>query len=210
MEILHDMSMSDPLVRTATILLQAWRGGDRAALDRLLPIVYDELSGLAGYALRSEQAGHTLQTRALVHEVYVRLVDADVDWRDRAHFMAVAARTMRRVLVDHARARRRHTRGGDPVRLELEDGPVPVHPSSVDILDLSEALDRPAAFDARKSEIVELHYFGGLSYDETAEAVGLSAATVDGELRLAKAWLRHSLGGGSEAPGSASGAPFGQ
>ncbi|MDP1571231.1 MAG: ECF-type sigma factor [Vicinamibacterales bacterium] len=194
--------MSELPAHTATFLLRAWRGGDRAALDRLLPIVYDELSSLARHAMRAERAGHTLQTRALVHEVYVRLVDANVDWQDRAHFMAVASRTMRRVLVDHARARRRHKRGGDAVHLELDDVAVPIQPPSVDILALSDALDELAAFDARKSEIVELHYFGGLSYDETAEAVGLSAATVDRELRLAKAWLRDTLSGGA-GPASA-------
>lgn len=198
---LESQRMSDSPARTATFLLQAWRGGDRAALDRLLPIVYDELASLAHHALRGERASHTLQTRALVHEVYVRLVDADIAWQDRAHFLAVAARTMRRVLVDHARARRRHKRGGDAVRLDIDDAIVPVAPPSIDLLDLSDALDRLAAFDARKSEIVELHYFGGLSYDETAEAVGLSAATIDRELRLAKAWLRHELGAGAGAGG---------
>lgn len=189
--------MADPAARTATYLLRAWRGGDRAALDRLLPLVYDELAGLAHQALHRERVGHTLQTRALVHEVYVRLVDADVAWQDRAHFLAVAARTMRRVLVDHARARRRQKRGGGAVRVDLDAAALPVDPPEADILDLNDALERLAAFDARKSAIVELHYFGGLSYDETAEAVGVSAATVDRELRLAKAWLRHELTSGA-------------
>ena len=106
--------------RPATVLLQAWRGGDRDALDRLLPVVYDELSGLARHALRGERTDHTLQTRALVHEAYIRLVDADIPFQDRAHFLAVAARTMRRILVDHARARRRDKRGGGAGRVDLD------------------------------------------------------------------------------------------
>jgi RNA polymerase sigma factor (TIGR02999 family) len=181
--------------RTATVLLLAWRGGDRAALDQLLPVVYDELAGLAHRALRSERSDHTLQTRALVHEAYLRLVDADISFQDRAHFMAVAARTMRRILVDHARARRRDKRGGEAVRIGIDKVDLPAPGHTIDILDLHEALERLAAFDARKSAIVELHFFGGLSYEETAEAVGVSAATVDRELRLAKAWLRVELGG---------------
>ena len=180
--------------RTATVLLLAWRGGDRAALDQLLPVVYGELAGLAHRALRSERSDHTLQTRALVHEAYLRLVDADISFQDRAHFMAVAARTMRRILVDHARARRRDKRGGDAVRIDMDKVELPAPGQGLDILDLHEALERLATFDARKSAIVELHFFGGLSYDETAEAVGVSAATVDRELRLAKAWLRVELG----------------
>ena len=185
--------------RTATVLLLAWRGGDRAALDQLLPVVYGELAGLAHRALRSERSDHTLQTRALVHEAYLRLVDADISFQDRAHFMAVAARTMRRILVDHARARRRDKRGGDAVRIDMDKVELPAPGQGLDILDLHEALERLATFDARKSAIVELHFFGGLSYDETAEAVGVSAATVDRELRLAKAWLRVELG---DAPAS--------
>lgn len=180
--------------RTATLLLQAWCGGDRAALDRLLPVVYDELSGLAHRALRSERPDHTLQTRALVHEAYLRLLDADVTFQNRAHFMAIAARTMRRILVDHARARLRDKRGGGAPRVALHDVDLPTPQQHMDVLDLHDALDRLAAFDARKASIVELHFFGGLSYDETAEAVGVSAATVDRELRLAKAWLRVDLG----------------
>ena len=172
--------------RTTTVLLQAWRGGDRDALDRLLPVVYDELSGLARRALHGERSGHTLQTRALVHEAYLRLVDADISFHDRAHFIAIAARTMRRVLVDHARARRREKRGGGAVRLDLDKVDLPAPDEGLDILDLHEALERLA--------IVELHFFGGMSYDETAEAVGVSAATVDRELRLAKAWLKVELG----------------
>ncbi|MGE0461911.1 MAG: sigma-70 family RNA polymerase sigma factor [Vicinamibacterales bacterium] len=179
---------------TATMLLLAWRGGDRAALDQLLPVVYEELGGLARRALRGERPEHTLQTRALVHEAYLRLVDADISFQDRAHFMAVAARTMRRILVDHARARRRDKRGGDAIRIDLDKVDLPAPDRRLDILELHEALERLATFDSRKSAIVELHFFGGLSYDETAEAVGVSPATVDRELRMAKAWLRVELG----------------
>ena len=131
--------------RTATVLLQAWRGGDRDALDRLLPVVYDELSGLAQRALHGERPDHTLQTRALVHEAYLRLVDADISFQDRAHFMAVAARTMRRVLVDHARARRRDKRGGGAVRIDLDKVSLPAPDGNLDLLDLHDALERLAA-----------------------------------------------------------------
>lgn len=178
---------------SATILLHAWRGGEATALDRLLPLVYDELARIARGALRSERADHTLQTRALVHEAYLRLIDADVSWQDKAHFMAVAARTMRRVLVDHARSRRRQKRGGGAVKVELEDVAAIVTGPTVDVLDLHDALEDLAKFDPRKAEIVELHFFGGLSYDETAEAMGVSAATVDRELRSAKAYLRTQM-----------------
>ena len=178
---------------SATILLHAWRGGEATALDRLLPLVYDELARIARGALRSERADHTLQTKALVHEAYIRLIDADVSWQDKAHFMAVAARTMRRVLVDHARSRRRQKRGGGAVKVELEDVAATIAAPSVDVLDLHDVLERLAAFDPRQASIVELHFFGGLNYDETAEAVGVSAATVDRDLRNAKAWMRHEL-----------------
>lgn len=187
--------MASPVSPSATQLLQAWRGGDRGALDRLLPLVYDELSRLAHHALGGERAGHTLQTRGLVHEVYLRLVDADLSFHDRAHFMAIAARTMRRVLVDHARAQKRQKRGGGAARVDLDSLPLAVDPPSLDLLALNSALERLASFDQRKSDIVELHFFGGLSYDETAAAIGISPATVDRELRLAKAWLRQDLQG---------------
>jgi RNA polymerase sigma factor (TIGR02999 family) len=183
--------------RTATMLLLAWRGGDRAALDRLLPVVYDALAGLAHRALRSERADHTLQTRALVHEAYLRLVDADISFQDRAHFMA-SRRAPCAASWWTTPARRRDTRRRRHPRRHRQGGSPGARPT-LDILDLHEALERLATFDQRKSAIVELHFFGGLSYDETAEAVGVSAATVDRELRLAKAWLRVELG---DAPAS--------
>ena len=187
--------MPSPDRQSATRLLQAWRGGDRAALDRLLPVVYDELAGIAHHALRAERVDHTLQTRGLVHEAYIRLVDADIPFQDRAHFMAIAARTMRRVLVDYARSRVRQKRGGGAMRVDLDRVEVPVPGDRLGLLQLHDALDRLATFDPRKAEIVELHFFGGLTYDETAAAVGLSAATVDRELRMARAWLKVEMNG---------------
>lgn len=176
-----------------TGLLRQWRDGDSAALDRLMPLVYDELSRIAHAAMSGERPNHTLETRALVHEAYVRLVDANVDWKDRAHFMALAARTMRRILIDHAKGRNRDKRGGRAVHVTLELAPGLEAPST-DILALDEALERLAQQDSRKAGIVELHYFGGVSQEDTAEVLGLSLTTVERELRLARAWLRRELG----------------
>lgn len=187
--------MQSPDRQSATRLLQAWRGGDRAALDRLLPVVYDELAGLAHNALRSERSDHTLQTRALVHEAYIRLVDTDIPFQDRAHFMAIAARTMRRILVDYARSRVRQKRGGGAIHIDIDEAKLPAPDDGMGILLLHDALEQLASFDPRKAEIVELHFFGGLTYDETAAAVGLSAATVDRELRMARAWLKVEMAG---------------
>ncbi|MGH7701170.1 MAG: sigma-70 family RNA polymerase sigma factor [Gemmatimonadales bacterium] len=175
-------------------LLLAWRSGDRAALDRLMPLVYDELHAIAARHLRGEGSGHTLQTTALIHEAYLRLIGADVRWEGRVHFFAVAARIMRRILVDHARARGRAKRGGGVRPVSLEDGLTVVPEPSADIIALDEALQRLSAFDERKGRAVELHYFGGLTYEETAVALNVSPATVDRELRLAKAWLYRELG----------------
>jgi RNA polymerase sigma-70 factor (ECF subfamily) len=174
-------------------LLLAWKHGDESALARVLPLVYDELHRLAHRHLQHEHTGHTLQTTALIHEAYLRLVGAHVGWEGRAHFFAVAAQTMRRILVDHARTRGRAKRGAGAPVVTLENIAVATADSSDDLLALDDALERLAAFDARKARIVELHYFGGLTYDETAAAVSVSAATVDRELRLAKAWLYREL-----------------
>lgn len=176
-----------------TQLVGAWRTGDAGALERLLPIVYDELRALARKALRSERADHTLEPTALVHEAYARLAGSDLDVRDRAHFFAVVARTMRRVLVDHHRTRARAKRGGRQERITLDENLVAVDdPSS--FLALDDALERLSALDPRKAQVVELHFFGGLTYAQTAEALGISDATVDRDLRMAKAWLVHELG----------------
>ena len=176
-----------------TLLLGAWRAGDEHALDRLVPLVYRELQRLARRAMRGERDGHTLQTTALVHEAFIALADAKVAWADRAHFFAIAARQMRRILVNHGEAHRAAKRGGGLVHAQLDEALDVVGTPSAEISDLDDALRRLEAFDARKAQILELHYFGGLTYDEMAEVMQLSASTVDAELRFAKAWLRSQL-----------------
>jgi RNA polymerase sigma factor (TIGR02999 family) len=186
-----------PVVKTApgaTQLLMAWRAGDPSALDRLLPLLYTELARQAHLVLAREREGHTLETRALVHEAYLRLVDAEVDWKDRAHFLALSARTMRRILVDHAKSRLRDKRGGGCVRVTLECAGDLAAPA-IDVLAVHQALDRLAAQDERKASLIEMHYFGGLNQEELAEAKQLSLRTVERELRMARAWLRRSLRG---------------
>lgn len=180
-----------------TRLLGAWRAGDADALDALTPLVYRHLQRLAHGAMRGERPGHTLQTTALVHEAFIDLAGANVDWADRAHFYAIAARQMRRILVNHAEARRAAKRGGGVPHAPLEDALDVVGTPSAEISDLDDALRRLAAVDERKAQILELHYFGGLTYDEMATVMSLSASTIDAELRFAKAWLRQALG----APG---------
>jgi RNA polymerase sigma factor (TIGR02999 family) len=177
-----------------TRLLRDWRQGDSQSLERMMPLVYAELRRIANRYLRKENPGHTLQPTALVHEAFMNLVDADVTWSDRVHFYAVSARIMRRLLVDHAKAKRREKRGGGAARESLEDVPAIAPEPSVEVIELDEALKRLASFDERKSQVVELHYFGGFTYEEIADVVGISAATVDRELRLAKAWLYGELG----------------
>lgn len=175
-----------------TRLLREWRGGDDHALERLMPLVYDELRRLAQHYLRSERPDHTLQATAIVNEAYLRLVDMNVAWQDRAHFFAVAARLMRRLLVDHARAKHRAKREGG-ARISWEDAEQVSSSPAADVLLLDQALEELAIFDRRKSEIVELHFFGGLTNEEVAEALSISRATVQRELRLAKAWLVHEM-----------------
>jgi RNA polymerase sigma factor (TIGR02999 family) len=178
-----------------TQLLVAWSDGRRDALDRLIPLVYDDLRRLAvGYMVREPQ-GHSLQPTALVHEAYVRLVDQQrVQWRNRAHFFGVAASMMRRILVDHARARRADKRGGEVEHVTLLGDEVAVDgPNQVDVLALHESLERLAKFDPQQERIVELRYFGGLTIEEAAEVVGISEATVVREWTIAKAWLRADL-----------------
>lgn len=163
------------------------------APDRLVPLIYDELKRLAERAMRGERADHTLQPTALVHEAFVRLVDADVDWNDRLHFLATAATVMRRVLVDHARAKARLKRGGDAVKVTLEEALTIGSEPSEPILALDEAMGRLAEADERKSRAVELHYFGGLTHPEVAAALEVSPATVDRDLRMARAWLHREM-----------------
>ncbi len=184
--------MSSAPATNVTQLLLEWRGGSQAALDALMPVVYDELRRLAQHYMRGERPEHTLQATALVNDAYLRLVDMKVSWQDRAHFFAVAARLMRRLLVDHARAHHRAKREGGP-KVSLDDAlEVSCKPAS-DLLALDEALAELETFDRRKSEIVELRFFGGLSNEEVAEALGLSRSTVQRDLRLAKAWLKREL-----------------
>ena len=176
-------------------LLADWSKEDPAARDALVAIVYKELQRLAHHYMQGERANHTLQTTALVNEAYLRLTDLTrMQWRDRAHFFAMAATLMRRVLVDHARDRARDKRGGDVVFTSLEDG-LMAAPSRIDALALDEALDRLAAIDPQHARIVELRYFAGLTIEETSEALRISPATVKREWTFARAWLHHQLGG---------------
>jgi RNA polymerase sigma factor (TIGR02999 family) len=176
-----------------TSLLQQWRGGNHEALDQLMPIVYNELRRLAGRCLQSERPGHTLRATALVHEAYIRLMDADIGWQDRAHFYAVAARVVRRILVEYARTHSRQKRGGGEEPIPLDEAVIVGPEAASTVLDLDEALQRLSALDARKSDIIQLIFFGGLTYDETAAALNISPATVHRELTLAKAWLHREL-----------------
>lgn len=185
--------MSVRATPTITTLLQRWRDGDQSALAALTPMVYDDMRRIARRHLQSERSGHTLQATALVHEAFARLVDVEVDWQDGAHFMAIAARTMRRILMDYGRSRQSQKRGsGVPVVTLHEDKVADV--SAERLLEIDEALIKLAGFDERKSDILVLHFFGGMTYEETAAALGISAATVDRDLRLAKAWLAHEIG----------------
>ena len=178
-----------------TQLLIAWSDGRREALEDLMPLVYEDLRRVAAGYMRREAAGHALQTTALVHEAYVRLIDQkQVKWRNRAHFFGVAASMMRRILVDHARRRRAEKRGGDWERVTLAEHEVAAESASeIDVLALHESLERLAAFDPQQERIVELRYFGGLTIEEAAEVVGISPATVVREWTIAKAWLRADL-----------------
>jgi RNA polymerase sigma factor (TIGR02999 family) len=180
-----------------TQLLRAWGRGDRAALDRLVPIVYRELRRLARHYMRGERGGHTLQTTALVNEAYLRLIDhTNIDWQNRAHFFGVAAQAMRRVLVDHARRRGYAKRGGGAVQVPLEEGALVAEERAEEVLAVNEALDRLEALDARKARVVELRFFGGLNNDEAAEVLGISEITVRREWQIAKAWLLRELARG--------------
>ena len=184
----------DPSSHEVTALLQAWSLGDEQALPKLMPLVYRELHRLARRHMAGERASHTLQTTALIHEVYVRLVEVrSTTIRDRAHFLALCARLMRNILVDFARARRYLKRGGAAPHLELEEALVVSAAADPDLVALDEALDGLAAFDARKARVVELRFFGGLSVEETAAALEVSPETVMRDWKLAKAWLLREL-----------------
>lgn len=182
--------------QAVTRLLSAWRSGDNAALKELTPMVYEELRLLAHRYMRRERNTHTLQATAVVHEAFVRMVDMEVAWQDRTHFYAVAASLMRRILVDHAKSKRRDKRGGNARFQSLETSDfdsVPVMVGAYDVLDIDETLDNLAKVDARLARTIELHYFGGLTCPEIATELQVSEATVHRDLRLAKAWMLKEL-----------------
>jgi RNA polymerase sigma factor (TIGR02999 family) len=186
--------MAEQSQQEVTGLLQAWRGGDRAALDRLVPLVYAELHRLAHFYLARERRGHTLQTTALVNEACVRLIGAGrIDWRDKAHFFAVAATTMRQVLMQHARLRYARKRGGSAVRVEFSEVFMPSPKRDKDLIALDDALNCLAANDPREAKVVELRFFAGLSEGEIAHVLGISDRTVRREWDHAKVWLLREL-----------------
>ncbi len=196
------MKMTTPSPQQVTELLVAWGHGDERALEQLMPLVYEELRRLAHRHLGRERAGHTLQTTALVHEAYLRLVDQkETHWQNRAHFFAVAARMMRRILVDYARARGFAKRGGGAQQVSLDEAMVVSDERAADVVALDEALNELAEFDERKSRMVELRFFGGLSIEETAEVLGVSPGTVMRDWTLAKAWLQREIGKGGPNAG---------
>jgi RNA polymerase sigma-70 factor (ECF subfamily) len=179
-----------------TGLLHDWREGDKAALDRLTPIVYDELRRIAHRYVQRERNGHTLQTTALVNEAYLRLAGQQrVDWQNRAHFFAVTAQVMRHILIDHARRRRYAKHGGEIQQVPIEDATLMSEQRAAELIALDEALDELGKLDPRKSQVVELRYFGGLSLEETAEILEVSLMTVRRDWRAAKAWLYKAVNG---------------
>jgi RNA polymerase sigma-70 factor (ECF subfamily) len=183
--------------KSITELLIEWRDGDETALESLMPLVYDELRRLASHYMRRERPDHTLQTGALVNEAYLRLIDhKGMRWQNRAHFYAVAAQAMRRILVDHARSRRYQKRGGGRRLVDLDEAARLIHEKATDLVALDDALTDLSVIDPRKSQIVEMRYFGGMSVDETAEVLGVSSVTVMREWRTAKAWLLRAVSTG--------------
>ncbi len=186
------MAMSPP--QEITQLLNDWSNGDQAALAKLMPLVYEELRRRAHNYMRNERAGHTLQTTELVHEAYLKLVDyRSMRWQKRAHFFAVAAQVMRRVLVEQARGRQRGKRGGDAIKVALDEGAVLLREPSLELLPLDEALTKLAGIDFRKSQVVEMRFFGGMSNEEIAEVLKISPNTVTRDWKFAEAWLRREL-----------------
>jgi len=188
--------MAEKLSQDVTQLLMKWSDGDPAALDNLIPLVYDDLRRLAHHYLRSERAGHTLQTTALAHEAYFRLASQKkVDWQNRGHFFAVCAKIMRRILVDYARGRGSAKREGEARKTSLDEAAALGQQRRADIVAVDEALKELEAIDPRKSEVVELRFFGGLTIEETAEILKVSHATVEREWSTAKAWLYREISG---------------
>jgi RNA polymerase sigma factor (TIGR02999 family) len=176
-------------------MLLSWREGDEQALDALLPVVYDELKGLAHARMRHERPGHTLDTTGLVHEAFIRLVDIkQIEWEDRSHFLSMASRTMRRVLIDHARQKKSQKRGGGAAKTELREPMLMTESDAGELLDLDDALNRLAEAHPRQSRAVELRYFGGLTLEEAAEVLEVSPPTVMRDVRFAEAWLGREMG----------------
>lgn len=189
--------MSGPVPESVTELLIDWSRGSQTALDKLMPLVYDELRRIAKRSQRRERSNHTVQATALVHEAYLKLVDQrHVRWQDRAHFFGVAAQVMRRILVDQARRRHAAKRGSGSKPVSLTEIALAAEAPEVDLVAIDDLLQRLAARDRRQSQIVELRFFGGLTIEETAEVLRLSPATIKGEWRLARAWLYGELHGG--------------
>src|SRR5690349_6205080 len=190
------MTTPSPLQRQVTQLLKDWSGGDEGALSRLIPLVQPELHRLAHHYMSRERAGHTLQTTALLNEAYLQLVDDPKrSWQNRTHFVAAAAQLMRRIMVDHARERRALKRGGGALKVSLDDAALVTERRSEELLALDEALQELAALDPRKSQIVELRYFGGMTIEETATFLKMSHRSVEREWTMAKAWLYRALSG---------------
>jgi RNA polymerase sigma factor (TIGR02999 family) len=189
------MEKSVPSSMQITQLLKKWSEGNQEILDKLMPLVYEELRRQASRYLRRERSNHTLQTTALIHEAYLKLVDQkEVEWQSRGHFFAIAAQAMRRILVDYARERHRDKRGGNAENLPIEEAlMVSSQEKSVDLVALDEALTRLAEFDERQARVVELRYFSGLSIDETADVLGVSNVTVRRDWNMAKAWLHQQI-----------------
>src|SRR5271166_4731518 len=189
--------MALPSTHEVTQLLKAWTTGDEQALEKLTPLVYEQLHRVAQRCMAGERTGHTLQTTALVNEVYLQLVDCgQINWQDRAHFFAVSAQLMRRILIDFARSRGYQKRGGGAPHLSLDDAPSVCNEPDTNLVALDDALKALAAVDERKSKVVELRFFGGLSVEETAEVLKVSADTVVRDWRLAKVWLLRELSEG--------------
>lgn len=184
-----------------TQILQEWREGDREALDRLLPLVYDQLKRVARSWLRDERLGHTLNSTAMVHETYLKMIDINqVQWEDRAHFLAMASRVMRRILVNYALKRKAKKRGGDRHKVGLEDDVLMLEEYAETLLELDDALQRMGITHPRQSEAIELHYFGGLTLEEAGEVLGVSPATVMRDLRFGEAWLSREWHGSLHPP----------
>jgi RNA polymerase sigma-70 factor (ECF subfamily) len=179
-----------------TLVLERWSNGEQSALDELVPLIYNELRRLAGNYIFRERQDHTLQPTALINEVFVRLIDQhDIRWQNRAHFFGIAAKLMRRILVDHARAHQAEKRGGDLFSVSMSKADQLASPPSLDLLALHLALESLEVLDAQQSQIVELRFFGGLTIEETAEVMSLSHATIERDWKMARAWLRKELDG---------------